>query len=487
MEVPGSDYEASQRWRSSPGGAGPADWRLLPSRSRKGSSARSGFPCRCHPPAPALLAQGGSDLPTALAPPQSINPALDLARRWVFTFSYRYESADQDTIFPPSISTCLRRAASGGGEPGGSDLLDALVQFSSVGPALQADLDKWLVEAPDPALAVTTMQSFAWLVTRAQKAWAAWPADGRQVLGAVAEITLDIEMRQRSVTQQGVATPVFAIEVTASSSGREYQPDVWLDGYVTEPWTPATVAEAAAAAPFVRTYVFVKDGEYLKPEDGRLIAVRRVRVPGLDLLAEQNARAGLRIRRNEKLSDHHPTNSAFVYETPELRFGSVFVPILEPDVAIRVEDSTEQPPTQDKLYHYLLDFLVDFFTPSGGVPPVDGGVLRIEGGFRFALDREANERALGITLPIYLTQPVLVTTASPAPADAIPAATLAKGIADAVLAWFEERGLTGHDGELALRLTLYATRQNEQLPVLQLNEISLEMEHIWLDVRHSAR
>jgi hypothetical protein len=328
-----------------------------------------------------------------------------------------------------------------------------------------------------------------------EKAWAAWPADGRQVVEAVAEITLDIEMRQLSVQQQGVENPVFAIELTAISSGREYRPEVRLDGYVTEPWKPAAGANSTRDVPsratdvakWVATYVFVKDGEYLKPEDGRQIAVRSVRVPDLDLLAEQNARAGLRIRRNETLSKDHQTNSAFVYETPELRFGSVFVPILEPDVAIRVEDSSKTPPIADKLYHYLLDFLVDFFTPAGGVPPVDGGVLRIEGGFRYALDREPNEEPLDITLPIYLTQQMLVATVTPPPPNAIPVATLAQGIAAAVLEWFDDHGLTGRDGVLALRLTLYAVRQDEQLPVLQLNDISLDMEHVWPEMLQPAR
>jgi hypothetical protein len=243
----------------------------------------------------------------------------------------------------------------------------------------------------------------------------------------------------------------------------------------------------------VQTYVFVKDGTYLSPADGRLIALRRVRVPDLDLLAEENARAGLRIRRNETLSAQHRTNSAFVYETPELRFGSVLVPILEPDVAIRVQDSTKEPPAADKLYHYLRAFLVDVFTVAAGVPPSEGGVLRLEGGFRYGLDREKNEAPLDVTLPICMTPQTRVTTAPPVPVPPatsqapVPIATLARSLAEAVLHWFAERGLTGHAGELVLRLTLYTAQQDEQLPVLQLNDISLDMELVWNAAMAAAR
>ena len=490
VKVPGSEYESSQ-WLAfvTLASQEPTRWRALPSRGGQTDLGTVSIPVplRAYPPAPALLSQDGfSPLLEHGAPPASVNPELDLAKRWTFELAYQYQSADQDTIgstihFNLPASSATPRL----GDAADPDLLDALVQFTSVYPALLADLEKSLIAQPDPELAVTTMQSFAWLVGRVRTAWQQWPIEGRALQGVLPQIEVDVTMRQHPVTIEGVPYPVFAISLESSSSGREYHPLVALDGYKTQPHG----APPAASGAWTQTCVFTSGGTYLSMADGRKIGMRRVQVPELDLLLEQNGRAGLYIRRNEHLSDTYHTNTAFIYETPELRFGSVQVPVLRPAVAIDVARSTDPPPVSDKLYHYLLDFLLDFFTSSAASGPVAGprsgwgasivedGILRINAGYRYALDD--SDRAFTVTLPITLTDPLWISTTVPPEEGRIAAPALARALADYIDTWCGERDLKTRKADLRFELTLYSTQGVEQLPVLVLDDMSLNTELLW--------
>lgn len=508
--VPGTSYEAS-RWLAfvTLTATEPAPLRALPSRSGLTDLGTVSIPVplRAYPPSPALLNQQGIGLvpPRAMQPAEqglrSTNPDLERARGWTFGFTYQYDSAAQDTIhatvdfnLPPDAASAARAAAA---DP---DLLDALVQFGAVYPALRADLESSLISQPDRTLAVTTMQSFAWLVGRVRYAWAAWPAAGRLLAEPLPELTVKIAMRQHAVTIPGAPAPVFAITVAATSTGRVLHPRVSLDGYETRALppdataastssstsrtstsTPKAKAAAAAGDAWTQTYIFVKNDIPLSDEQGRRIPVRTVEIPDLDILLEQNGRAALHIRRNEDLSDTYTTNEAFVYETPDVRFGSVLAPLLQPDLAIDVAASSTTPPPTDQLYHYLLAFLVDLFTPAAG-NALKSGLLRVHGGFSYALDHGPEETPFEVTLPVFLTDPTAITIPDAdgriADPPAVPAATLARAMADRVLDWAAERELVGRDGDLRLDLTLYAPQADDVRPMLELTA-SLDMTLVW--------
>jgi hypothetical protein len=124
-------------------------------------------------------------------------------------------------------------------------------------------------------------------------------------------------------------------------------------------------ASAASNTAGGTTYLYRNAaGEYVSYATGSAISMRRVRFEALDVVSQQNAWAGIFIRRNEMLAPGENTNPEFIYETPEVRFASPLHPCLSPDLEIDIAELTDAPPAGDKLYRYLRNFIGHFLGHS---------------------------------------------------------------------------------------------------------------------------
>jgi hypothetical protein len=427
------------------------------------------IPLRAYPPPPVLIGQSAAvPKPVPLAP--GGNPALAEAKRWAFEFAYDYAAAEQDTVYsdvqfnvPGGSGPALARGAQT------LDLLGALLQFSSVSPALLRDLESSLITAPDSTLAVTSLNSLAWLVGIVSEAWSGFGPKPRGLFVAPTVLNAKLRITQAPLTIKDVEYPVFSVAVECTTDGRPLSPTVELAGFESEP-PPQPQANAGT----IGTWVYVdSEGEYLSYQAGIAIRERSIRFSSMNLLAEQTGWGGLYIRRNEVLVPGKETNPEFVYETPDLRFASVLTPVLRPKTDIDVAASSDEPPTADELYNYLRNFLADFFDH----PPSPGGTIKLGGNFVYDLNNGSGV-VLPIALPVFLTLPTELTTGT-AVAPQVTVDDFSRSLANDVVSWFSGRELTGKTGRLTFHLSLYSALAGGNLPILELENIYLETELIW--------
>ena len=103
---------------------------------------------------------------------------LEQLKQWNYSYTYDYRGAGQDSIganvttnIPQLKTPSFKDAIT---DP---DLFTALMQFADVYPAIQNDLNTYLLHQGDEQKALTAMQSFAWLVQRVAIAWGTWTSD----------------------------------------------------------------------------------------------------------------------------------------------------------------------------------------------------------------------------------------------------------------------------------------------------------------------
>ena len=426
------------------------------------------IPLRAYPLSPVLIEQRATEQKPVPAAPGG-NPVLAEVKRWVFEFAYDYAAAEQDTIYsdvqfnvPSGSSAALAKASQS------LDLLGALLQFSSVYSDVLRDLESSLITTPNPVLAVTTLNSFAWLVEQVSVAWPEWPPKKSGLFAAPAVLTAKLRITQAPLTIPDVPAPVFSITVECTTDGRALSPTVEVADFRVEP------APQAMNTATVKTYVYLdSNNEYVSYTAGAAISTRRIRFESMNVLAEQTGWGGMHIRRNEVLVVGKETNPEFIYETPDLRFASALTPILRPETEIDLAASSSQPPPTDKLYTYLRNFLGDFFDH----PPSPGGTLKLGCSFVYDLNDPAAV-TLPVSLPIFLTLPTELTTGS-AVSTQVTIDDFARSLADFTTGWFDDRGLKGRLGRLALHLSLYSALSGGNLPVLELQNIYLDTELIW--------
>lgn len=425
-------------------------------------------PLRAYPPAPVLLEQRGLEQ-ELITLPAAGNPVLELTKRWVFEFTWTYDLAEQDTLYsdvqfnvPGGKAAFLKAAPT-------LDLLGALLQFSTVYSDVLHDLEDSLIATYKPELATVTLNSLAWLIQLVSTAWSAGPQAKTALFVLPEVLTANLRITQAAATVSGVAYPVFSVTVECETDGRPLEPTVSLPGFKAVP------LPKPAAGNTTKTYAYLDaQNEYLPYAAGAAIHTRGIRFENMNILDEQTGWAGLHIRRNEVLVEGKETNPKFIYETPDLRFASVLTPLLNPDVPINIADSSASKPASDKLYHYLFNFLSDFF----GSAPDAGGTIKFGGNFVYDLNAGAGPVPLPVSLPVWMTLPTQVTTGTATPPE-VTIQAFSRSLADFIVSWFADRGLTGRIGQLAVQLFLYSALAGSNLPVLELQQLYLETELIW--------
>ncbi|WP_406511397.1 hypothetical protein OG851_03005 [Streptomyces sp. NBC_00161] len=299
-------------------------------------------PLRAYPASPVLLGQ------TAGATFAQEPPTLAGAPLWTYAVSYAHEHAAQDEVRVTAAFNVTVGAGPAGA--GTEDVMSALARYVSVADGLWSLLAGYVSDSGDGAAYANAARTFGDLVRLVADAWdrrwpAAEPAAAPATLGPpsvtpgpdLVEVTLGVRV---GYTVEDDATYLAAVEltpVTASPGPGGAWPEV---AYVDAAGNTVSLVPDAPVGTS-RTYRF----------DPPLPATGwpqfRLCWPGLHVMAYQNARATLTVRRNTRLvPDGPPTDEQFVFRTAPAVAPDVVTPLNVWDEPV---DLTALGPLEDAL------------------------------------------------------------------------------------------------------------------------------------------
>jgi LysM repeat protein len=305
------------------------------------------IPLRSYPSPVTLLSQSAKQ---SVAEPAS---AADLLG-WDFGFIYQHDDAEQDT---PLVAITFN--AAGGpvaqAAPGSSLNLNlifaALAQFMAVYPVLKDDIATLpsVVPGTQNPTALAAVQTFRTLVDDVVEAW-------YKTLFAAAfnppPVTYYYQM-QKDQAIDGTLTTLTITSVDPNSGQAVKNPTVlWPDVYITDQKTKLALvssddlhavynypANIPASTPLIQEFIYTwgQTGESnslpaaspAQVPDGLVaVAPQTFTFKDVNIIAQQNGRAGVSITRNLVLVRDRSTgqaistNSAFIYQTPLTKFTS---------------------------------------------------------------------------------------------------------------------------------------------------------------------
>ncbi len=442
------------------------------------------IPLRSYPQAPNLVSHsaapfiqqfgGGAAISFADENPDpspiSLNN-LQKAAAWIYEFDYKYAAASQDTLnigletTPANTKTQNKRETTTS-----ADLLEALLQFEEVMPAIKADLNKFLVQqedtSPNKINTLIAVRSFAFIVDYVLKAYQAWSTDKLQYQQTVTS------NEYFEIYQGDEKDDEYNLIVQESQSTNVLSPPiVILDGY-TSNWSDITGGLPARNITFTN-----KDGSVLTPENGTLITQRTIRfdLNTLNILDNATAKANMSVTRNEYLIDGFQTNPAFLYQSPRTDFVNPVHPTLQPDPAtlpLYLTTDGNPPPNQpDKLDNYLANFFYGLNNKQGGKQ-----YLQICCNYAYTLagNNENSIENLQVSIPVILTTP----SETDIPGTVNSPTSYITQIKKMIGKWFSANQPTREQAYFLFDISVFSNKTGNTLPILQLRDVQLEVKNI---------
>ncbi|WP_405527290.1 hypothetical protein OG592_06250 [Streptomyces avidinii] len=359
-------------------------------------------PLRAYPASPVLLGQ------TAGATFGQEPPTLAGAPLWTYAVSYAHEHAAQDEVRVTAAFNVT--VGAGPADADADDVVSALARYVSVADGLWSLLAGYVSEpgsgsgSGDGAARANAAKTFADLVGLVADAWdRRWPAPGPAATEPPAgpaiveppaatpgpdpvEVTIGVRV---GYTVEDGATYLAAVELTPVTAlpgpGGAWPEVAYVDA-------AGTVVPLVPDAPVgdSRTYRF----------DPPLPATGwpqfRLAWPGLHVMAYQNARATLTVRRNTRLvPDGPPTDEQFVFRT---------APAVAPDVVTPLNIWDE--PVDLTGLGPLDDALTAAFTALAGDSTDAGGAVGVGYGFQIVAGTDGSAGIVS-RLPIALAHVVV--------------------------------------------------------------------------------
>jgi hypothetical protein len=198
-------------------------------------------------------------------------------------------------------------------------------------------------------------------------------------------------------------------------------------------------------------------------------------LPGLGILARQQALTTIRIVRNAELVPGRRSHPRMIYTSPDLRFTAPCRPALMVDTPVNlaaVGDGGEGPAVRSLTGHLAALFDVLFREAPGMVQKIQ---LEVQYAYRL------NPVLPPIRLPLAFLPPIeirLDTDIREPRGGCGPTAPrpLVCRLGDEIRTWFERGRPTGEGGRIELDLTIMASGGGSALPLLRLRRL-------WLDLR----
>ena len=411
------------------------------------------IPLRTYPIPPSLVLQ------QAQADPDSVENLADV-RQWQYVYTYEHLDVAQDSLESDvryNLTGLPQTAQSAVAEDSSAEtLFDVLVRFNQEYGPLKAVFDSLAVpgEPPEAEVLQGAIAAFATLITSAANAWTQWdPVQRHQTISGVDYLINEEEPKTGDVDKEVViATPNSAALPLVKLPGyREAAPP--------EPFTD----EAGRAAQRYRFTAKSPAEAALDPVYGESsIPDRTLVIQDRDILAQQNAWSGVWLSRNRALVPYAPTNPAFVFQTPQVRFSNWVTPLL---VNRRPWDIAALSGAGEQSVRHHLTQLFDTALPQ--VAPQTYG-LRIDCRYSFAVTATVEE-------PLFSAVPVLLT----------PRIAIAQGhkLDDALIAalateierWRNANVPVENQGRYQLTLNLFSGVDAEAtLPLLKIENLFID-------------
>lgn len=410
------------------------------------------IPLKAYPTAPSLVVQTG----TATPPPESENnarEALEAALQWDYTFSYNYVIARQDLIYLEIRLNVVDNNDDVDLSATPPDLFEALLQFSVAYEPIMSDI------TANNENSLIALQSYAWMVKQVADAWPAWFKKNQDDSNLLKPKTLKYIITEYEDKNTG--NLLISVRPAEPVLVEKIIPLITIDGYTTKPY---------AYDGETQIYAFVQvtnDAETPLSYAGRKqYSERGVTIQRNNVLIDENAWAGVAIHRNEVLAGQ-PTNEAFRYITPYIRFAGPCYPNLNSQTAINIAEFT---PDASSLQKVKLQTLLDnFFEVLFKAAPDREIMLQLQAGYSFTLQTSPDAPAmLGPTLPIVL--------ATPASVNGKNIVTFTAPFANAITGWFKNNQVAGKEttGKVSMVLSLFAaTNGDMHHPLLTLDGLYL--------------
>lgn len=396
------------------------------------------IPLRAYPPTPTLLAQTAA---ISVEPP----PTVAAAKAWAYQTSYQHLTAAQDEVFvtaefnlPVPDDLFMARAVSV------DPLFDALAQFVAVQPALSTAMAR-LLDADGGAsydAMAETLSTFATLVGDVAAGWSyAAPPRVRSFVGE--EQTVECAFATRSLVGQD-GTGMYTLRLvdgTPSPTGSTF-PDVAWRVDSTSEWVGMERISTSRTESVYR-YVDAPVGTSLQ---------HRLSFPGLDVVQVQNGISRSHVTRNAQLVAAAPTASGFVFQTGEVTFTTLLIPLVEHDVPVSINQGTSS----------LADSLQALFTALLG-PPETATSYTVAVAAQYGYELLAGPT--GMVDSIISRLPILLYPA------AAYTASFPQALAAQLQQWQSDQGFSASTGLFVLDVTVFTSLASRQIPILALGEL----------------
>ncbi|BAI76249.1 hypothetical protein AZL_d04230 (plasmid) [Azospirillum sp. B510] len=427
---------------------------------------------RSFPTTPDLPAQTATGTPQADA--DELSEILVWTLDATYSLPYHYPQDRVHATVQFNIATPLMAFASF------LDAFNALAQFVTVFPSVQADLDSWLagidasIDAADAegqlriANAATALDSMLEMVGDIVEASgggnsfrvaAASPSAGvgdpsLSYAFTVAESSVDHGQTRDALLVTIIGAPPAGIGVPVILVA----PDLYEAVLISAP---------DGASSF--SYVYRRrDGDdvYLSAGDGQSIADRTIELPGMNILQRQDAQTSVLLTRNEELVAGRPSAAGFVYTTPDVTFANPVLPSVSWDQAIDVAAIGGSGPVSRTLTGQLANLFATLLT--GVTLPTLSIQVRTVYGY-------AKTSFATVELPVFMQAPrsVAIFGTGEGTLDA-----MIEAWTGAISLWFATNAPSGTGGRLAFDLRIMSDLTKQTMPLVHLSSLTLDLDYI---------
>ena len=428
------------------------------------------IPLRTYPMPPSLV------LHRAEADPDSLKN-LAQVREWQYTYVYEHLDVAQDAIETKiHYNTIPTTSTSQPLKSTPHPLFAPLVNFAHVYPQLLPDLRRLTDANPDGSKdainsAIDVLEQLTGEIAKDWRSWAIQPNDHGTTLNVA-----DYEINEQIPLNDPAAK---VVEITRMNHANPF-PRVTLPKYRPAPCEPTPSPDNLEQA----TYEFksaTPEEITQEPIFGESsIPDRILSIPDLDAIQQQNVWGSIWLTRNKHLSNSFATNSAFVYQTPEVRFSNMVTPLLVNTQ--RWDIALLDSPDGDRVKRSLPDHLEQLMTvplPATSDKPYD---LQIACRYAFALATSTdNSSDLLSTLPVLLT-PRFTIAQGTSLLEATE--TIRNKLSKDIEAWQSGYQPVQNGGMYLFSLSIFsnlASNSNSEIinmPLLRIDYLVLRLEHI---------
>ncbi|HVH13642.1 MAG TPA: hypothetical protein VM759_11345, partial [Longimicrobium sp.] len=185
----------------------------------------------------------------------------------------------------------------------------------------------------------------------------------------------------------------------------------------------------------------------------------RLSFPGLDVVQVQNGISRSHVTRNAQLVAAAPTASEFVFQTGEVTFTTLLIPLVEHDVPVSINQGTSS----------LADSLQALFTALLGPPETATSytiAVAAQYGYQLLAGPTGLVDSIISRLPILLYPAAGYTASFPA--------TLAAQLQQ----WQFDQGFSASTGLFVLDVTVFTSLASRQIPILALGELVFDNSQV---------